>query len=171
MRQANHASTTRRALVSGLAAAIPTVAVAGTAAAVSSPELEGEITRLFGQWQRAVDAVWAASEEEFRAAFDAEHGLRLAMKKSQAVSLRELQMQAYAFTADGCGYCGLAEGERAVVNAREWLERHPATAHDRVAAFTFAVTLMRLAEADPNGPRPPTIPPREKWHPEQREVA
>jgi hypothetical protein len=34
-------------------------------------------------------------------------------------------------------------------------------------SFSLARDLIRLAEADPDGPRYPTVLPRSEWHPDQ----
>ncbi len=157
MRQATHAYSTRRAVLTGLAAAVPTAALAAPGL---SAEPDGRITELFRQWQ---PAVWRAEAEDgdFLRAFRAEHALRKAIGQSPASSLRELQMLAFADTSDGAGIGGLAHAERMLADDIAWVAEHGRDASYfpwRIPAFALAVPLMRMAMADPNGPRQPTTP-------------
>jgi hypothetical protein len=104
------------------------------------------------------------SGDGFMAAYRVESDIRRAIARADALSLRELQMKALAYTSDGCGCGGIERAEEMLASDRDWLREHPkdwgAYAHHRIPAYTFAIALMRMAEADPNGPRPPTVPER-----------
>jgi len=133
------------------------------AAPALAAEAEGRITELFGQWQLAVDAVWRADAEngDFMGAYRAEYALRQAIGRASALSLRELQMQAFALTSDGAGIGGLEYAERMLAEDIAWVAHHGRDASSfpwRIPAFTLAVPLMRMAMADPNGPRQPIAP-------------
>src|SRR3712207_5544713 len=135
----------------------------------TAPNPDAHIEALFAQRQDKLDAVFRANESTFPSAFKEESELRKAIWTSEARTLRGLQMRAMAFASDGCGVGQgaerpdqLAAGWRAAMD-EDLCAAQPVQAY---AAFSLARDLIRLAEADPNGPCYPTVLPRSEWHPD-----
>jgi hypothetical protein len=136
---------------------------------------EAPIRRAFANWSDAVRRLSAtipadggdwpdrASEDAFGAAAKAEYEARRAVWTTEAYSLRALQMRALAFASDLLPHEGRLSdhADQMAAGYQEGMAREPLAGPPVHAfmAFSFARDLLRLAEADPHGPRYPSAEP------------
>jgi hypothetical protein len=129
---------------------------------------EAPMQEAFAAWQEAaahLNAVGGTTddsteehERQWREAARANFEARRAVRMEPAYSLRALQMRAIAFLSDMHQEEPLlAHASRFADDWKAAMERDSAAAHPAhaFAAYSFARDLIRLAAADPSGPRHP----------------